>query len=60
MRLCVSDDGTGFNPEEVPTSGLHCGLLSMQERIAQIGGALQITSRSGSGTLVRGEIPCVS
>lgn len=47
LFLTIQDDGVGFNPSE---SGL--GLLGMQERIANLGGAFRVDSRPGKGTLL--------
>jgi signal transduction histidine kinase len=56
----VQDRGSGFDQASVKNSGRpgqHLGLLSMRERIAQVGGSLEITSRCGEGTLVRAVVP---
>lgn len=49
LRLTVRDNGIGFDPAHV-NAGV--GQASMQERIAQIGGQLQIESEIGKGTAV--------
>lgn len=46
--LSVSDDGQGFAQEEVAPDRF--GLQSMRERMAQLGGVLEITSALGEGT----------
>jgi two-component system sensor histidine kinase UhpB len=54
----VRDDGAGFYVDAVLASkerGL--GLFGMQERMALVGGQLQIRSRPTHGTLVRAEVP---
>ena len=54
----IRDDGVGFDVERVLASkegGL--GLFGMQERMALVGGRLQLTSRPGGGTLVRAAVP---
>jgi two-component system sensor histidine kinase UhpB len=54
----VRDDGVGFDVEGVLASkerGL--GLFGMQERMALVGGRLQLRSWRGGGTLVRAEVP---
>jgi signal transduction histidine kinase len=56
----VRDDGRGFDVDAVLASkerGL--GLFGMQERMALIGGRLQLTSRPGAGARVRAEVPIV-
>jgi PAS domain S-box-containing protein len=60
--LEVEDRGRGFDLASVGRSdrpGERLGLLSMQERIAQIGGTLEIRSRRCEGTLVRAVVPVV-
>jgi signal transduction histidine kinase len=52
LRLEVADDGGGF------TSGsTGIGLHTMKERAAEIGGACEIGSRPGGGTLVTASLP---
>jgi len=54
LRLCVEDDGDGFDPEHCPP-GL--GLLSMRERANVCGGQLTVHSKPGNGTRVEAFIP---
>ena len=54
VRLTVADDGAGFDPELI-TSGY--GLRGMRDRVAQIGGTIQVTSAPGTGTQVSAEVP---
>jgi signal transduction histidine kinase len=54
VRLTVADDGAGFDPGLV-TSGY--GLGGMRDRVAQVGGTIQVTSAPGAGTQVRAEVP---
>jgi signal transduction histidine kinase len=56
----VSDDGIGFEPEQVliaSKSGegeeFHFGLLIMRERIEEMGGSWELHSRPGEGTTVK-------
>lgn len=49
IQLAVSDNGIGFNPEKY-FYGM--GLRSIQERVEQIGGILQINSAPGTGTQI--------
>lgn len=47
----VRDDGRGFDPHRGGEGGY--GLVSMRDRAEAVGGSLHVTSRSGSGTVVR-------
>lgn len=51
----VSDDGAGFDPGEGPGGGL--GIESMRERVAGLGGSLDIAASIGGGTRVRLVVP---
>lgn len=58
--LEVEDRGIGFDltaERSLDRPGEGLGLLSMHERVAQVGGAVEITSRCGAGTLVRAVVP---
>ncbi len=50
LTLEVSDNGVGFNPEQISTGGM--GLHTMQERCEQLGGDFQIVSQPGQGTSI--------
>jgi signal transduction histidine kinase len=54
VRLTVADDGAGFDPELI-TRGY--GLRGMRERVAQVGGTIQVTSAPGTGTQICAEVP---
>jgi len=59
VRLRVSDDGIGFNPEHVRNyRGL--GLVSMQERLRSVGGEFSIWSKPSLGTQVEGRVPATT
>lgn len=60
----ISDDGQGFVPEQVrkslpdPTGAtLHMGLQTMEERLRQAGGTLEIHSAPGAGTTLKARFP---
>ncbi len=59
VTLLVQDDGGGFDPAEVESSGaLHgMGLRGMAERARLLGGTLEVESTPGWGTRVRAELP---
>lgn len=48
IRLLVRDDGVGFDPDAV--AGGHFGLKSMEERVVERGGTLNIRSSAAEGT----------
>jgi signal transduction histidine kinase len=54
VRFSVSDDGVGFDRDAVE---LGSGTRNMQDRLAAIGGRLEVVSESGRGTTVHGEVP---
>ena len=54
LTFSVRDDGSGFDPEECrPGSGLG----NMADRVAALGGVLDITSAPSRGTMVAGRVP---
>jgi signal transduction histidine kinase len=55
VSMEVSDGGRGFDPAAVGRE--HFGLRSMQGRVADLGGRLQVTSAPGRGTTLRVEVP---
>jgi PAS domain S-box-containing protein len=56
IQLTVRDSGVGFDPELIKdTQGL--GLISMQERVRLVKGAIMITSRPQSGTEIDVRVP---
>lgn len=50
----VRDDGAGFDPA-APGAGR--GLLGMRERVAMLGGTLEVDSRPGEGTRLAATLP---
>jgi signal transduction histidine kinase len=50
----VTDDGRGFDPT---ANGYGTGLQGIADRLAALGGALDVRSAPGSGTTVTGRIP---
>jgi signal transduction histidine kinase len=50
IELCVSDDGRGFDPNDVPPDRLGLGI--MRERAEAIGATLEVESVPGQGTKV--------
>ncbi|MED1950419.1 sensor histidine kinase [Brevibacillus centrosporus] len=58
VRLRVTDDGVGFDPEGEKLTSY--GLRSMQERVAEVGGSMEIYSAVGKGTQIEVRIPLMS
>ena len=54
-RLCVADDGTGFDPEQGP-EGAHFGLRLLRDLVREIGGKLDVESSPGRGTSLKLEV----
>ena len=50
----VEDDGLGFDPSAV---GNGSGLQGMADRLAAVGGSLEVRSAPGRGTVVAGQVP---
>ncbi len=58
LELLVSDNGVGFDVEEArsrPTASV--GLFGMAERVALVGGSIEIQSRKGAGSRVEVRVP---
>ena len=56
VRLSVSDDGVGCDPNQTGKSG-GLGIINMRERVLQLNGAFEFDSAPGRGTTVRVEVP---
>jgi two-component system sensor histidine kinase UhpB len=60
LQLVVCDDGQGFDvpaARKRASEGGSQGLLGMQERVALVGGDLDIDSAPGHGTCIRARLP---
>jgi signal transduction histidine kinase len=55
IQLTVRDDGSGFEPGQVPSTG-HFGLLDMQERAQSMHTQLSVESFAGRGSKVSVEV----
>ena len=54
----VDDDGRGFDERDVREDAL--GLVGMRERLALLGGTLQIESAPGAGTTISAQLPAAT
>jgi signal transduction histidine kinase len=55
VRVLIEDDGKGFDETQVREGAL--GLVGMRERVALLGGRLEVQSSPGEGTTLVAEIP---
>ena len=55
VKAVIEDDGGGFDPAERTGEGF--GLLGMSERLALLGGRLEIESSEEAGTTIAAEVP---
>jgi PAS domain S-box-containing protein len=56
-ELLVRDDGVGFDAGATLVEASGLGLNGMRERVALLGGSVEIESTPGHGTLIRARIP---
>ena len=56
VRLSVSDDGVGCDPNQTVKSG-GLGVINMRERVLQLHGTFEFDSAPGRGTTVKAEVP---
>jgi signal transduction histidine kinase len=56
LALDVRDDGAGFDPAR-GDGGF--GLTSMRQRVARLGGVLEIESEPGAGTAISASVPAI-
>ncbi len=57
FTLSISDDGNGFNLEQLQASQAGIGLKSMQNRAALIGGQFSLQSSKNNGTSISIQLP---
>ena len=55
VLLEVADDGRGFDPMVAQGGGV--GIVGMRERVAELGGQIEVKSQPGEGTEVRVRVP---
>ncbi len=56
LRLTVSDDGVGFDPQQPPPQG-HYGLKGMRQRAERLGGMIETVASPGRGTTLHLILP---
>ena len=61
VTLTIVDDGLGFDLNDEPQSnGSRLGLFGMRERLALVGGEIQVESARGKGTRITARVPLAS
>jgi signal transduction histidine kinase len=55
VKAVIEHDGRGFDPAEQVGDGF--GLVGMRERLALLGGRLEIESDADAGTTIAAEVP---
>ena len=58
IAATIDDDGRGFENDDVRADAL--GLLGMRERLALVGGKLEVESSTGSGTTIAAQVPALA
>jgi len=56
LELVIRDDGAGFDGAAAMKKRSGLGLHGMHERVALLGGSVEIESRRGQGTTIRARI----
>ena len=56
-RVCVEDDGAGFDPAKLRSPSAGFGLASVRERVELVGGRLAVASAPEAGTRVTLTVP---
>jgi signal transduction histidine kinase len=54
LHFEVADDGRGF---DTATAKKGAGLTNMSDRVDALAGFVEVTSRAGAGTRIRGSVP---
>ena len=57
VRLRITDDGDGFDPERDGAKPGHFGLIGMRERMKKLGGEFAIERRAEGGTMISATVP---
>jgi signal transduction histidine kinase len=58
VTLTIADDGVGLDLNNGPqTNGSRLGLFGMHERLALVGGEMQVESERGKGTKITARVP---
>lgn len=56
VKMTIADNGRGFSAEAPSASDGHFGIVGMRERVEQMGGTINVSSKKGEGTQVQVEV----
>jgi signal transduction histidine kinase len=57
LFLRIRDNGAGFSPDQIDSSGPGFGLAGMSERVRILGGTIAIESTPGEGVTITVRVP---
>ncbi len=58
ISLSISDNGCGFDPQEILNNGIgHFGIRGMKARVSKINGTIDVDSKIGFGTTINVHVP---
>jgi signal transduction histidine kinase len=52
VKITVSDDGVGFEPDKIEADNESFGLFSVRERLKHLNGSMEIETKPGGGTQI--------
>jgi signal transduction histidine kinase len=57
VRMRISDDGLGFDPDVLANGNGHYGVSGMRERVERLGGTFRLESTPGEGAALEVVLP---
>ena len=60
LSVKITDNGIGFDPDQLEISSEHIGITGMKERVKLLSGDFSIVSEPGSGTSIEIDVPYLS
>jgi signal transduction histidine kinase len=57
VRLAITDDGRGFDPQREGAKSGHFGLVGIRERVQKLGGQFALRSQPGAGATLEATVP---
>lgn len=59
LKVCVSDQGAGFEPSELPARDGALGLAGLRHRVESLGGTFKVITAPGNGTSIFCFLPLI-